>query len=488
MKRFLVVTLMAFVVASVGFAAAAAEQEASSERITLTVWTNSNMEAFPPGQDENNNPIHAYLEEKTGYKLHWLIGSQENALAKLSLLLASGDPPDLLSPISRQFFGELVNQRVLYELDELIEKRGSIFKRDDVVPAGLWLAARSGGHTYGIPQQGAVQSLGGPLIRKDWLDEAGLEVPTTIEDFYNVLQAFKTMRPESIPMTGDTNSVRGGISPFAGHFNAAVIYAESNGKVIDTRVTDDMKEFLGFLARLVREELLDQEYVINKGKNIKEKVAGGKVGLFSSAPWGLRDLLPAFEEKNPGGKYIFIAPAIDKNGNAGVRERNPIRGFATIAADSKHPDEAFDFLVKYASSREIQDFVSYGVEGVHYNRDSNGIITATEAGAARKHNIYYVIWNTPDAHLMRAKMKGFWPVYEPTFKYSLYKDVTSYAPPIADLEAVKTQLADLTDEMFDKIIIGAEPLSAFDEYKRQWKQLGGQKALDAVNAWYASTQ
>jgi putative aldouronate transport system substrate-binding protein len=261
-----------------------------------------------------------------------------------------------------------------------------------------------------------------------------------------------------------------------------------DGKVIDTRVTNDRREFLASLNRLVNEGLLDEEYVINKGKNINEKVASGKVGLFSASPWGLRDLLPAFEEKNPGGKYIFIAPALDNQGQAGVKEREPIRGFAAIAADSDNPEEAFDFLVQYSASTEIQDFVSYGVEGTHYTKDAEGLITATEAGEARKHNIYYVVWNTPDAHLMRAKIKGFWPTYEPTFKYSLYKEVTSYAPPIAELEEVKTQLADLTDEMFDKIILGALPISAFDDYKRQWNQLGGQKALDAVDAWYASTQ
>lgn len=31
----------------------------------------------------------------------------------------------------------------------------------------------------------------GPIIRKDWLDELGLDVPTTIDEWHTMLQAFK---------------------------------------------------------------------------------------------------------------------------------------------------------------------------------------------------------------------------------------------------------------------------------------------------------
>ncbi len=489
MKRALVFTTAIMLLAVVStFAAGRKEAAAVKEDITLTVWTNSNMEAFPDGMDENNSDMHTYLQEKTGYKLKWLVGSRENALAKLSLLMVSGSPPDLLSPLSQQFFGELVAQQVLYPLDELLDKQGALFKNEKVVPAGLWLAAKYDGKIYGVPQEGAVQSHGGPLVRQDWLDEAGLSAPKTVDDYYNVLKAFKAKHPDSIPMTGNAWSVRGGISPFAGYYNAAATYIDRNGQVVDTRVLPERKEFLAFLAKLVKERLLDQEYVLNKSKNINEKVASGKVGLFSSSPWGLRDLLPAFEEKNPGGKYVFIAPAMDKDGRSGVLERRPIRGFTVIAADAKYPAEAFDLLVQYAGSREIQDFISYGEEGKHFTKDAAGLLVPTKEGEARKHNIYYVIWNTPDAHLMRAKIKGFWHVYEPTFQYSLYKEVSAYAPPIVEYDEVKQQLTDLTDEAFDKIIVGVLPLDAFDDYVKQWEQQGGKKAQDALGKWYQAAQ
>jgi putative aldouronate transport system substrate-binding protein len=482
-------TLMfALAVVSMSFAGGQGEAATTEQPITLTVWSPSNVEAFPAGMDENENPIIEFLEEESGYDLNWMIGPQENATAKVSLMLASGDTPDLMSPVGKAMYGELVNQRLLLALDDLLENEGSFFQTSDAVPNELWLAARYQGALYGIPQEGSVQANGGPLVRQDWLDELGLEQPTTVDDFYQVLTAFKNQYPDSIPMTGDAYSVRGGISPFAGAFNSAATYMELDGEVVDTRVTDDRREFLAFLAQLVQEGLLDQEYVINKGKNINEKVVSGSVGLFSSAPWGLRDLLPAFEEKNPGGEYSIIAPAVDENGLAGVLERRPVRGFAVIPADAEYPSDAMKFLADYASSDDIQDFVSYGIEGEHFTVNEEGLKQVLPAGEERKFNIYYVIWNTPAAHLVRAKLKGFWPTYEPFFKYSLYKEITTYAPPLPEVEEVKTPIADLTEEMFDKIIVGALPISAFDDYVDQWEQLGGPDALEAVRAWYASTQ
>ena len=485
-KRMFALVVGGLILAAPLALAGASGEAAVAEPITLTVWTTANVEAFPDGQDENNNEIHSFLQEQTGYQLHWLIGSRESQLAKLSLLIASGDPPDLMSPLPPAFFGELINQRVLLPLEDLIQSHGAVF--NTIVPENLWASAKADGTIFGVPQEGAVQSHGGPLMRQDWLDEAGLAPPATVDDYVNVLRAFKSSHPDAIPMTGNAWGVRGGISPFCGYYGACTTYIEKAGEVVDTRVQPETKEFLALLRGLVEEGLLDLEYVINKQQNINEKVASGKVGMWSSSPWSLRDLLPAFEENNPSAKYSFIAPAVDRQGRAGVRQREPVRGFSVIAVDSAYPEETMDLLAQYAGRQDIQDFVSYGIENVHYTVREDGLKEVTPEAETRKYNIYYVIWNTVQGHLDRAKLKHYWDVYEPTFKYSLYPDIVTYAPPIKAHEEVKQALADLTNETFDKIILGQLPLAAFDDYVQQWEKLGGATALAAVADWWASAQ
>ena len=45
-------------------------------------------------------------------------------------------------------------------------------------------------------------------------------------------------------------------------------------------------------------------------------------------------------------------------------------------------------------------------------------------------------------------------------------------------------LETLTLTTFTDIIIGAKPVSAFDEYVRQWLRAGGQATLDAIDELY----
>ena len=49
----------------------------------------------------------------------------------------------------------------------------------------------SDGNIYFMPFIGAVKTFKVWMLRGDWLDKLGLEVPVTLDDWYNVLKAFK---------------------------------------------------------------------------------------------------------------------------------------------------------------------------------------------------------------------------------------------------------------------------------------------------------
>lgn len=52
---------------------------------------------------------------------------------------------------------------------------------------------------------GSYRIFGGPIIRKDWLDELSLSVPETISEWETVLRAFKDKKGASAPFTGDAS-------------------------------------------------------------------------------------------------------------------------------------------------------------------------------------------------------------------------------------------------------------------------------------------
>ena len=46
------------------------------------------------------------------------------------------------------------------------------------------------------------------MIRKDWLDDLGLEVPETIDEWYTALKAFKEEKGATAPLTLNTYAFR----------------------------------------------------------------------------------------------------------------------------------------------------------------------------------------------------------------------------------------------------------------------------------------
>ena len=52
------------------------------------------------------------------------------------------------------------------------------------------------GHQYGLPEPPPLPKREGLVIRKDWLDKLGLEVPTTPEELLAVAKAFTEQDPD----------------------------------------------------------------------------------------------------------------------------------------------------------------------------------------------------------------------------------------------------------------------------------------------------
>lgn len=96
--------------------------------------------------------------------------------------IAAGDPPDLL-PVLTNMLAPLVDAGVLAPLDDCIA--ASPWK-DRMLASVSY--AKFNGKTYGVPLTMSPQSL---LYNKAMLDEAGVAVPKTLEEFYAAVKAVK---------------------------------------------------------------------------------------------------------------------------------------------------------------------------------------------------------------------------------------------------------------------------------------------------------
>src|SRR5262249_28456720 len=115
-----------------------------------------------------------------------------------------------------------------------------------------------------------LQTFQGPIIRKDWLDKLGLKVPTTMDEWHDLLMAFKTKDPNgngkddelgftamlgSRPLDGFTSS-----HVFVGAWGIAVEWYQEKGTVKFGMVQPEFKEFLSTMAQWYKDGLIDPDF------------------------------------------------------------------------------------------------------------------------------------------------------------------------------------------------------------------------------------
>ena len=254
------------------------------------------------------------LEEQTGIKVDFMLFPYEAAKERKDILINAGDYPDaiggwLLGANDILTMGMI--DGLFVPIDPYINETDTpnIWKMLSI-PGVREEFTLPDGHIYTIPYviaEPLVTFL--PYINTDWLAAVGMEMPTTTEEFREVLRAFKAQDPNCIPFSGDPNNLD--LGALAGWFG---VNASNSGQrhyctLVDGKVffganQDGFKEFIKYFASLYAEGLIDPELFTQdlatwKGKGSKESNLYGV-----SIAYGSGD----FYEMDPGTQYTPFAP------------------------------------------------------------------------------------------------------------------------------------------------------------------------------------
>ena len=235
------------------------------------------------------------LEEMTN--VHWEIQSVLPAelAEKQSLLLGSGQYPDVFfrSSLDEATLNKYGKNGTFIPLNNLIEKYAPNLKKElDTRLSARDKLTSADGNIYSLPLLGR-DGPGGWIncfINQPWLTKLGLEMPTTLDEFYTTLKAFKTGDPngsesaDEIPFICTQDFLyyflpNFGIEvdPNSGACNMAII----DGKYQHIYSSERYKEFLAYMTKLYSEGLLDKNTFIQDGEQIHAIGASGDtIGFF----------------------------------------------------------------------------------------------------------------------------------------------------------------------------------------------------------------
>ena len=287
---------------------------------------------------------------------------------------------------------KLATQGVLLDINELLEKGDGTAKdywyNDTYGKQGRNKAMTPEGNFWWLPnlyislwENGEYTGTGTNLtsvIRKDWLDQYNLEIPTTLEEYKTALKTFNEQDP-----SGSGAGVAGmnvySYNPCDWGDSIANWFGLVRGLIsvnwdTDTAVSpwhqDTVKDYLTFANSLYADGLYDPE-MIGSTSTLSQKIANNQVaGLTTYALTTTYE--PTIEAAFNGGKeggalYADIYPI---EAVKGVSPLLPLEDptyiwdefVFTTKAD---PELAAKFLDVYYSPEHIE-ILNYGVEGIHY--------------------------------------------------------------------------------------------------------------------------
>jgi putative aldouronate transport system substrate-binding protein len=479
----------------------------------LTYWTGMAGQAAQTMKSYNEMVAYQEVEKATGVKVEFQHPPQGQDAEQFNLMLTSGKLPDIIEYHWTSFPGgpeKAVKDGRIIKLNDYIDKYAPNLKKTLASnPDWKKQVTTDDGSIISFPflrGDKKLQVYKGPVLRQDWLDKLQLKTPTTIDEWYNVLKAFKDKDPngngkaDEIPLI-ITKAELDGSGAFIGAFGTVHGYYQEDGKVKYGPIQPQFKEFLTLMNKWYKEGLIDKDYAATDGKLLDAKVTGNQLGaLITNTGGGIGKYMGLMKDKDPKFRLTGAPYPVLKAGDKQIFGQLDFafngRG-AAISTSNKNPVETVKWL-DYAYGPDGHMAFNFGKEGVSYkmengypkytddimkNKDGLPIQTAlarhNRAGwdgpfvqdlryfeqyvALPEQQESVKLWSIPTNE---KKMPLVTPTKEESGKYaSLMTDINTYK-----------------DEMFNKFVMGAEPLDNFDKYVKQLQGMGIDEAIKIQQA------
>lgn len=480
----------------------------------LSYWGEINGNLISVAATHDEIPFFQDWQKQTGVPLKFTAPPTGQVKEALNVMLASGDLPDM---IEYNFLGDFpggpekaINDGYILKLNDLIDKHAPNLKKylQDHPDIDKMVKTDSGSY-YAFPfirGDEFLRVFQGPIIRKDWLDELGLPVPETIDDWTKTLTAFKEKKGAAAPFSVVSKPRffnESGNGAFLGAFGVTRGFYQEDGAIKFGPAESGFKEYLKLFRQWYADGLLDKNIATADSKALDGNMASGGTGAsVGNAGGGIGKWQPLVEGNDP--KAVLVAapyPVLNKGETPKFGQKSQAyasEGTVAITASAKDPVLAVEML-DYGYSEEGHLFFNFGTEGVSYNME-DGYPKYTDlllknpdklAPAQAISKYARGSYNGPFVQDQRYA-EQFFALQTQRDAVGIWKntDADKYnLPPItptpeesSEYATIMNDINTLVDEMTLKIILGQEPLEQYESYVDKMKSLKLDRAIEIQKA------
>ena len=490
---------------------------------------------MPEGDSATDNYYTRFIKDNMNIDISvkWSASSSDYN-EKLNLAIAANDIPDILV-VNEQQFRKLAQSDMLEDLTDYYDTYAcDIIKQNIDSTDGKALEnATYDGKLLALPSV-QVEADGYVLmwIRQDWLDELGLEAPTMIEELETVAKAFvdnKMGGENTIGIVGPT--INGAVyntflstnnlNNLDGIFQAYQAYPgywvqDEEGKAVYGSTTEQTKEALAELNKMYEDGILDQELGVRKDAD--EAWKSGKVGILFSPWWHGYNVKDGIANE-PDMEWKAYAAPLAADGQWYAKLAGVGGSYCVVRKGYEHPEAAFllnnylrvnegtfqsetDLDLSYYPGRVVitpLDENTYSVQALNaemkgeevpefdplnYKLLQADLAALPDCLEAPYDDMSIEKWNTDNTNFGRlySLLMGSSAVEEASAEGIVNKVYSITYTQTETMERKWTNLKKKEDETFLKIIIGEEPIEAFDTFVEEWNAEGGAEITEEVQA------
>ncbi|HIT09029.1 MAG TPA: extracellular solute-binding protein [Candidatus Merdivicinus faecavium] len=362
------------------------ESSESEEPTTIRIFNRLNAEVAV-----EDNPLLAEIENRLNLVIEYEAPPINNYNERLQITMASGDLPDIIYNWggADSNYEQWAADGLLAELDDYIPNYENIVAN---VPESMMEAMRSTntGKIHAIAKPNMV-NYWGMVINQQWLDNLDLEVPTTLDEFKEVMHAFTYDDPDgngvddtygfSTAVTGTAVDI-----PYISNAFGLGDVVDKDGNPSTRYCRTEYIDYLEFLRECYLDGSFDPEYFTNAYMADAEKLRAQTIGAYSSFQTGVHQQLAYMDEETCLSTFTYAAPLENVyTGKPTVYSAPPIWGCWMISADAD-VEKCLE-LIDWGNGDEGFVLMNLGIEGVDYesyDAEAHSVVRTTEQAETLK--------------------------------------------------------------------------------------------------------
>jgi len=497
------------------------KKESSSDPVEISYWAATSPESADV--DPESMEVYKLVEEKTNVDIQWIHIPKDKEQEQFELMVSTNKLPDVIfSRWSNYGPDKAMESEIIVPIDDIISHYTPNLKKllegnpditlDENPDMSRDLKTDSG-HYYIFPYVKGLEMFdritsNGLQMRKDWLEDLGLDAPKTIGDWYTTLKAFRdqegAMKPFAIGLD------RLGLITSAWGFDMTKFNVKDK-KVIYPPVEPEFKEALETLRKWSNEGLLFHDP--KDLEDLTKEIVAGSCGAWQHSP-GL--YVKEGKTTDPGFDVIAVQNPVVKEGDTpNIFPRWPCEGRGA-AVSAQCPEEKYEAIgrwLDFAYSKEGYLLDAFGIVGEQYTIIGDKIMPTdimyeeepdglTPEQYRKRHfrpkNAPGPYMNGGQRHYLHedalAKDKNYPYMVQAAEAWG--DGDSSRTLPLLYLTSNETEEIDnysemstYVDDMLNKFINGEESLDNFDKYVEEAKRLGADEVVSvyqsALDRYYA---